>query len=342
MRPFRLDSTKAALARAVVVIVATMPVLPSCEAPAGATARAPAQDTVPPAWEWSMERIQETVNAARAGRSLRPASWPGGARVAVLLSFDVDNETVNLRFAQPTIGELSQGQYGARQGLRRVVELLDEHAIPATFFIPSVSLRLAPEMADVIKASGRHEFAIHGWIHEMNSSLDAATERRLVQQAVTEMQQLTGYTPVGYRAPSWNFSPNTLGILRELNFLYDSSLMADDDPYEIDAGGQPTGMVELPVEWILDEAPLVNPRGNAYTTPRDLAQVWIDEFDAAWEERGMFLLTTHPHLIGHRSRMVALELLVAHIRSKPGVWFATHRAAAEYVKGSTSEVTGPS
>jgi hypothetical protein len=110
--------------------------------------------------------------------------------------------------------------------------------------------------------------------------------------------------------------------------------MADDDPYEIDSAGQPTGIVELPVEWILDEAPLVNPRGNAYTTPRDLAQVWIDEFDAAYEERGMFILTTHPHLIGHRSRIVALELLVDHIRSKQGVWFATHRAAAEYVKGA--------
>ncbi|MGH7501958.1 MAG: polysaccharide deacetylase family protein [Longimicrobiales bacterium] len=300
--------------------------------PATVLGGAAAQDTLTPAWEWSMERIADVVNAARAGTNLRPASWPGGARVAVLLSFDVDNETVNLRFARPTIGELSQGQYGARQGLRRVVELLDRHDIPATFFIPAVSLRLAPGMADVIKAAGHHEFAVHGWIHEMNSSLDGPTEKRLVQQAITELEQLTGYSPVGYRAPSWNFSANTLDILRELGFLYDSSLMADDDPYEIESDGQRTGIVELPVEWILDEAPLVNPRGNAYTTPRELAQVWIDEFDVAYAERGMFVLTTHPHLIGHRSRMVALELLIEHIRAKPGVWFATHRAAAEYVK----------
>jgi peptidoglycan/xylan/chitin deacetylase (PgdA/CDA1 family) len=309
----------------------------ACDGMAGSSATPPAaaaRDTATPAWDWSMERITETVNAARAGRSLRPSSWPDGARVAVLLSFDVDNETVNLRFGQPTIGELSQGQYGARQGLRRVVELLDRHDIPATFFIPTVSLRLAPDMADVIRAAGHHEFAVHGWIHEMNASLDSATERRLVQQAMTELEQLTGYRPVGYRAPSWNFSANTLGILRELGFLYDSSLMADDDPYEIESGGEPTGIVELPVEWILDEAPLVNPRGNAYTTPRDLAQVWIDEFDVAYQERGMFVLTTHPHLIGHRSRIVALELLVDHIRSKPGVWFTTHRAAADYVKAA--------
>lgn len=305
----------------------------ACDVVSGARAadQTEAADTAPRAWDWSMDEIVARVDDARAGRSLKPASWPGGARVAVLLSFDVDNETVNLRFGRPTIGELSQGQYGARQGLPRVVALLDEHDIAASFFIPAVSLRLAPEMADVIGGSGRHEFAVHGWIHEMNSALDGETERRLVQQAMTELEALTGYRPVGYRAPSWNFSPNTLGILRDLGFLYDSSLMADDDPYEIDADGQPTGLVELPVEWILDEAPLVNPRGNAYTTPRDLAQVWIDEFDVAWEEGGMFLLTTHPHLIGHRSRIVALELLIDHIRTKPGVWFGTHRAAAEWV-----------
>lgn len=321
------------LPRARLVAAAAFVALTSCAPPAADTGDAGAAVAESaPAWDWTMARINENVNAARAGRSLRPASWPGGARVAVLLSFDVDNETVNLRFGQPTIGELSQGQYGARQGLRRVVELLDRNGIPASFFIPAISLRLAPEMADVIKAAGHHEFAVHGWIHEMNSSLDGATEKRLVEQAVAEIERLTGYSPVGYRAPSWNFSASTLGILRELGFLYDSSLMADDDPYEIDSGGQPTGIVELPVEWILDEAPLVNPRGSAYTSPRDLAQVWIDEFDRAWEERGMFLLTTHPHLIGHRSRIVSLELLIDHIRSRPGVWFATHRAAAEYVK----------
>lgn len=304
----------------------------SCQAPAGSTPPAAERPDSAQAWNWSMDRINETVNAARAGRSLKPTSWPGGARVAVLFSFDVDNETVNLRFGQPTVGELSQGQYGARQGLRRVVGILDRNGIPATFFIPSVSLRLAPEMADLIKASGHHEFAVHGWIHEMNSSLDGPTEKRLVQQAMTELEEMTGYHPVGYRAPSWNFSANTLGILRELGFMYDSSLMADDDPYEIDSGGQPTGIVELPVEWILDEAPLVNPRGNAYESPRDLARVWMDEFDVAYAEGGMFVLTTHPHLIGHRSRSVALEMLIDHIRSRPGVWFATHREAAEYVR----------
>ena len=85
------------------------------------------------------------------------------------------------------------------------------------------------------------------------------------------------------------------------------------------------------IEWILDDAPLMNPRGNSYTSPRELLQVYIDEFDKAYEERTMFLLTTHPHIIGHRSRIVILEQLIAHIRTRGDVWFATHEQAARYV-----------
>jgi peptidoglycan/xylan/chitin deacetylase (PgdA/CDA1 family) len=287
---------------------------------------------VQPGWQWSPERVLQTVNAVRAGRSLQPDSWPGGARVAVLLSFDVDNETIALRFGEPTIGALSQGEYGARVGLERVVNLLDRHQIPATFFIPAVSLQLNPHQADLIKRSGRHEFAVHGWIHELNTQLPRDVERDLLRRAVDYLTQVTGERPVGYRAPSWNFSPNTLDIVRELGFLYESSLMADDRPYELLANGQPTGIVELPVEWILDDAPLLNPQGDRYSPPREVLQVYLDEFDRAYDEGTMFLLTMHPHYIGHRSRMVILERLIDHIRARRGVWFATHRQAAEYVK----------
>jgi len=304
--------------------------------PTGAAAR-----SVKPAWQWSMDTVRTVVNAVRAGKSLQPASWPSGARVAVLLSFDVDNETVWLRFGEPTIGTLSQGQYGARVGLKRVVDLLDREGIPATFFIPSVSLALAPEMAETIKRSGRHEFGVHGWIHEMTVGIPPAKERELVARAVDELTQLTGSRPVGYRAPSWNLSAATLGIVRELGFLYESSLMADDSPYELMADGQPTGVIELPVEWILDDAPLVLPNGERYSAPRDVLQVWIDEFDRAYQEGTMFSLTMHPHIIGHRSRIVILGMLIDHIQRKPGVWFGTHRETAEYVRRVGSAGSAP-
>ena len=291
-----------------------------------------AQNTSEP-WNWSEEYVMSQVNQVRAGRDLNPDSWPGGARVAVLLSYDVDNETIQgLRTGNINIGQLSQGQYGSRVALPRIVKLMDEQEIPATFFFPAWSLKLAPEQAEIIQQSGRHEIGVHGWIHELNSSLDGATESRLLAQAVDQIEAITGTRPVGYRAPSWNHSPNTLQIVRDMGFLYESSLMHDDRPYELLQDGEPTGVVELPVEWILDDAPLLNPLGTRYMNPRDVMQVWMDEFDKAWEEGTMFLLTMHPHVIGHRSRLVALEGLIEHIKSKDQVWFATHEQAARYVR----------
>ena len=289
--------------------------------------------TPQPGINLDLEEIRTIANRVRAGRSLQPTTWPDGARVAVSISFDVDNDTIAIaRNEVPSIGAMSQGEYGARVGLRRVVELMDRHEIPASFFIPAVSLVISPHMVDVIRASGRHEFGVHGWIHELNTELDAETERELVTRAVAYLTEATGSRPVGYRAPSWNFSPNTLNIVKGLGFLYDSSLMADDRPYELVQDGEPTGIVELPVEWILDDAPLMNPRGSSYTPPRELLQVYIDEFDKAYEEGTLFLLTTHPHIIGHRSRIIILEQLIDHIQTKGDVWFATHQQIAEYVK----------
>lgn len=292
------------------------------------------QTNAKPGWKWSYDSVVTVVNAVRAGRSLQPKTWPNGARVAVLLSFDVDNETIGIRYGEPTVGALSMQQYGARVGLPRIVALLDKHRIPATFFAPSVSLSLTPSMIPLIKRSGRHEFGIHGWIHELNMTLPDSAERALLQKAMAEVTELTGTKPTGYRAPSWNFSPNTLHILRDMGFRYESSLMADDRPYELLQDGQPTGMVEIPVEWILDDAPLFDPRGQSYMNPRDVARVWMDEFDKAYDEGTMFVLTMHPHISGHRSRIVALEQLIAHIQAKgPGkVWWATHGEAAEYVR----------
>lgn len=303
-------------------------------APPGAPPEAAEDLAVRPPWEWSDSEVFAAVNQVRAGRDLSPAAWPGGARVAVLLSFDADNETVyGLRDGEVSVGPLSEGEYGHRRALPRVLDLLDAEDVPASFFFPAWSLKIAPEQAAMIQEREEgHEIAVHGWIHERNTLLDSATERRLLEQAVATLTEVTGERPRGYRAPSWNFSPNTLAIVREMGFLYESSLMADDRPYEILQNGEPTGLVELPVDWVMDDAPLLNPRGNAYSPPRDVMQVWIDHFDKSWEERSMFLLTMHPHRIGHRSRIVALQGLIDHMQARGGVWFATHEQAALWIR----------
>jgi len=284
----------------------------------------------------SIEEIRAIVDRVGQGRSLQPDSWPGGARVAVLLSIDADDESAELRFGGKSINVLSDYQYG-RVGLRRIVNLLDRHEIPASFFIPGVSLALDPSKATVINKSGRHEIAVHGWIHENPASISREQEKAALVRSIETIKEIAGYTPVGYRAPSWNFSEHTVDILGELGFFYDSSLMSDDSPFEILRNGEPTGIVEVPVSWVPDDASYLFPRSPGAISPRDFLTMLKDDFDVAYREGTMFLLTMHPDVIGRRSSFVILEELVDYIRSKPDVWFATHRAAAEYAAKQAAE-----
>lgn len=284
-------------------------------------------------WLWREHEWRGIVNRVRAGRSLKPAQWHGGARVAVALSFDSDHETTTLRAGEFSPGRLSQGQYGSRTAMPRILSLLAQANIPASFFVPAVVAQLHPGEQKAIVDAG-HEIGIHGWIHEFNSRLEADVERDLQLRASDVLQSVTGVRPVGIRTPSWDFSPHTLSISREMGLLYDSSLMADDEPYELLEDGEPTGIVELPVEWIRDDAPYLAMDRMAslrpYTPPSDILEIFKAEFDGAWRESGLFLLTLHPHIIGHRSRMRILEELIDYMRGFDGVWFATHEQVARY------------
>ena len=311
--------------------------LPLAAALSGSALPALAQSPSPSPAPWSLgeEAVREIVGRVRAGRDLTPKQWPGGARVAVGLSFDFDNETIPLRDGNHSVSQMSQGEYGARAGLPRVLALLARHQVPASFFVPAVSGLLHEADVRKIVAAG-HEVGLHGWIHERNSQLDAATERDLLKRSADTLEQLAGRRPVGMRTPSWDYSPHTIAIARELGLLYDSSLMADDRPYEVVAAGQPTGIVELPVEWILDDAPYFTMDRFAGIRPtmnqEEVLAIWKGEFDVAQREGGLYILTMHPHVIGHRARIDMLNRLVAHMKVQPGVWFATHEQIARYVR----------
>ncbi len=188
-------------------------------------------------WQWPDEHWRGLVNHVRAGRSLKPKSWPGGARCAVAFSFDSDHETNELRDGGKSIGRMAWGQYGARVGVPRLLALLKKHDVKATFYVPAVAAMLHPDEQKRVIAEG-HEIGIHGWIHELNSVLPYDAERDLTFRAADVLEQITGVRPVGMRTPSWDFSPNTLRIEKELGLLYDSSLMADEDCYELVLEGE--------------------------------------------------------------------------------------------------------
>lgn len=287
-------------------------------------------------WEWPEAKWRGLVNHVRAGRSLRPAKWPGGAQCAVALSFDSDHETNELRDGGQSINRLSWGQFGNRVGVPRILKLLEQYGARATFFVPAVAALLHEDEQRRVAADA-HEIGLHGWIHEVNSTLPYEAERELLFRSADAIERITGMRPVGLRTPSWDFSPSTLTIAKELGLLYDSSLMADEDPYELLLDGEPTGILEVPVEWIRDDAAYFMMHRfqslRPYTPPADVFDIFRREFEAARERGGLFQLTMHPHVIGAGSRIWILEELLRCARAC-NVWFATHAEVAAHVKAA--------
>jgi peptidoglycan/xylan/chitin deacetylase (PgdA/CDA1 family) len=207
--------------------------------------------------------------------------------------------------------------------------------VPASFYVPAVVAMLYPDEQRRVVAEG-HEIGIHGWIHERNAVLPLDAERDLQMRSADMLEKITGVRPRGIRTPSWDFSPNTLAITRDMGLEYDSSMMADDDCYELLLDGKPTGVVELPVEWIRDDAVYYNMNRFAglrpHMGPSDVFDIWRRELDMAWEEGGVFQLTMHPHHSGYRSRVWIIEELIRHARARGSVWFATHADIARFAR----------
>jgi peptidoglycan/xylan/chitin deacetylase (PgdA/CDA1 family) len=286
-----------------------------------------------PGLKISVDALRAQYRHVGVGRRLKPKAWPNGARVAVALSFDVDNATVPLMRGDLGSEVISRGQYGAVEGLPRILRLLNKTGVPASFFVPAVSSILDPEIIPSILAHKRHEIGVHGWIHENLGELNNdAEERKLLTQSIEVLTKALGHKPVGYRAPSWAMSRYTMPQVKEAGFLYDSSLMASDDAYEITIDGQPSGVIELPIERILDDAPYFGAANGSLPSAELVDQVYRAEFDLAYQEGGLYVLTMHPHYTGHRSRALWLEKLIMYMKSKPGVWFATHEQVANYVR----------
>ena len=285
-------------------------------------------------WKMTEADALALIGRVRAGQRLMPTKWPGGARAAVALSFDCDHETFELGGGGRAIGRLAWGEFGRRVGVPRIMDVLARRDVRASFFMPGICARIDPDETRRIVGAG-HEVGLHGWIHENNSKLDHATERELVLRAHDILTPLIGAPPVGFRSANWDLSAHTIAIVAELGLRYDSSLMADEAPYELLVDGQPTGVVEIPVEWLRDDAVYLmfnrNPPTRPLMTPDDVFSIFRRELDAAFDEGGLFQLVMHPFVIGYRSRIWMLEALIDHARQRGDVWFATHAEIAEWV-----------
>jgi peptidoglycan/xylan/chitin deacetylase (PgdA/CDA1 family) len=235
---------------------------------------------------------------------------------------------------------LSQGDFGPNVGTGRILELLAAFEITATFFIPGWVAERHRQAVRAVLAAG-HEIGHHGYLHEPPGTLGSREEEAgLLDHASRILEGLTGKPIRGYRSPGWDISQWTIELLIERGFTYDSSLMDHDQPYVIARGR--SRLAELPVHWSLDDAPYYsfNPaigRIGPLLSPQIALDTWLWEFDRVHAAGGVFMLTMHPFLSGHYSRLEALERLIRHMRSRPKVEFRRCAEVAEAALGTSAK-----
>lgn len=257
--------------------------------------------------------------------------WPNGAQTAVALTFDVDAESTWLgrdpeNARRP--GVLSQGTYSPKVAVPAILDLLARESIRATFFIPGLDADAHPDTVRAIHRTG-HEVGHHGYEHVRADPDDRAAEERSLLRGIEALSRITGERPVGFRSPSWDFTAHTLELLQREGFQYSSNFMDDAHPY-VHPG---TRIVELPVQWTLDDAPFflfglgVNQR--PIQPASHALEIWKEEFEGLYEWGAPYVLTMHPQFIGRPSRLRALADFIAYVKRHERVWFATCREIAD-------------
>ncbi|HEV8676783.1 MAG TPA: polysaccharide deacetylase [Methylomirabilota bacterium] len=275
-------------------------------------------------------------------------AWPDGKRSAVMLSFDFDAESGFLsrqpEKARRSLADLEERRFGARVGVDRILRMLDRLKLRASFFIPGWTVENHLAESKRIRDAG-HEIGAHGNVHEAVDGMAREQEEAIMRAQLAILQDQLGVRPAGYRSPSWDVNVWTPDILKAHGFLYDSSLMGNDVPYEVDTAHGP--LVEVPVQWIMDDAPLfrhVYGSTNAIANPARVFDLWSREFAAMHAENACYVLTCHPFISGRASRVALIEDLVRFMRRTPGVWFTTGEAIARWhtERPTTAQASPPS
>jgi peptidoglycan/xylan/chitin deacetylase (PgdA/CDA1 family) len=260
--------------------------------------------------------------------------------VSVCLSFDFDAISIwigPMRSTSPST--ISRGEFGAI-GTERLLEVLRRHQVLASWFIPGHTIDTYPKLVQKIAGTG-HELGHHGYLHENPASVPLDEERRILERGIECIRRITGKAPIGYRSPAWDLSPNSVSFLLEFGFQYDSSLMANDfTPYYCRVGdeartdgpyifGKEIDLVELPVDWSLDDWPYFGLHWPAHhvglRTPDEVYKIWAADFDFLYQRlgTGVYILTMHPQVIGRGHRILMLERLIEYMKGHEGVTFKT-------------------
>ena len=263
--------------------------------------------------------------------------WPGGKSAAAAFTFDVDAESAVLwgnDAVAARMSVMSHQAYGPLVGIPRILQLLKTNQIRATFFVPGHTAHRYPAAVRRIVESG-HEIAHHGYLHEQPTALTLAQEIEALDRGLQALAEVAGVRPIGYRAPMWDLSWRTPELLLERGFLYDSSLMDADHPYELAVGEG--SVVEIPIQWALDDweqyCYLPDIAGSGLIeSPRKAREMWQLEFDALRAAGACWVLTNHPFLSGRASRAAELGDLMRYVVGHDDVWTTSLGTIAEHVR----------
>lgn len=261
---------------------------------------------------------------------------PDLPRLTVALTFDHDSLSDGIRRNDSPV-KMSHAEYGHNVGVPRILSLMEREGVPTSWFIPGATLELYPGDTEAILAAG-HEVGCHGWFHEDYSVLTADEQHDIQARSMDAVERFTGQRPRGHRAPYWAFGPDTIGVLEDAGFVYDSSLMADDyRPYRVRRGdrhsptegstfGPESRLIEVPVYWTLDDWPLFEPGDNGrdgMRPPSQVLEIWLAELRYAHANApgGLLTVTMHPECIGRGHRMAMVEQFIGEAKALDGVVF---------------------
>jgi peptidoglycan/xylan/chitin deacetylase (PgdA/CDA1 family) len=232
-----------------------------------------------------------------------------------------------MRRAPLDIVAQSRGRFAPNIAINRILDLLDKLEIKATFFTPGWTVDNFTESCEEIVSRG-HEMGAHGYLHERLGEISLESEREVFRKGLEAFEKI-GVKPVGFRAPYWLISDRTIDLIQELGFSYDSNFMDSDMPYLLKWRGKDTGLVEIPVEWMLDDWVHFE---TQRMTPLQVYNIWKPELEGIYELGRYFGLTCHPQCIGRISRLKMLEKLVNEMIEKGDTWFPDCKELAEWTR----------
>jgi len=253
--------------------------------------------------------------------------------------------------------DISRGMFSGEVGSPRLLKLFERFGIKTTWFIPAHSIETFPEQMQAVADAG-HEIGMHGYSHENPIAMTPEQEEAIFDKCIESITKLCGRSPRGYVAPWWEFGPKTNELLLNKGIKYDHSLMHDDfHPYYARVGdswtkidyskhpshwmkplvrGEETDLIEIPASWYLDDLPPMMfikaaPNSHGFVNPRDIEELWRDQFDWVYREfdYAVFTMTIHPDVSGKPQSLMMHERLFAHMSRHPGVKFTTFEEIAD-------------